>query len=132
MGGIKKAFKKVTNSVKNVIRNPVNPIKDPVGFVKHDVKANLDLAKVTAIEPTKAAIDDTISAVKAVRNIVAPNENAKAPDPSMVNAADVQAPTKEEGDAETGEETASQIKKNRATGKKALTVARNSGGGVNI
>lgn len=124
-------LKKIKKAVKKTISNPVNVVKK---VASGDIKGAVKDAAMGPVNDVKDSIDIAKSAVKGVVKAVSPStpDVATASDPGIINAADVQNPDDAKADEDTGGDTASEVKKNRATGKKSLTVARTSGGGVNI
>lgn len=69
--------------------------------------------------------------VKKVTGFVGLNPEVKAPEP-VQPAAEVKEPPKTETDTDDKKDTESERKKTAAGGKKSLTVARSSKGGINI
>lgn len=131
-------FKKIKKAVKKTISNPVNVVKQ---VASGDVKGAIKTAAMAPVDDVKGSLDIAKEAAKEVGNGFTALKNAVVPkspnvnqasDPTQINASDVAAPDKEEAEGDTDGDTASEIKKNRSTGKKSLTVARTSGGGVNI
>lgn len=131
-------FKKIKKSVKKAIKNPIKTVQ---AVAKGDVKGALKSVVDTAVDPVKdsvgiakAAGNEIGNGLTALKNAVSPSAPtiANAADAGTVAASDVATPEKEEAEGDTDGDSASEIKKNRATGKKSLTVARNSGGGINV
>lgn len=121
MGGFKKAFKKAVSS----------PFKSVGLLAQGKVGESLKNATVgevkNSLELAKAA-----PGVTQLQNMMTPS--VETPDSSTsgaYNANDIANPDakpEEDTDGDSG----SVVKKNKAGGKKSLTVARTSGGGVNI
>ncbi|AXY81968.1 virion assembly protein [Dickeya phage Mysterion] len=131
-------FKKIKKAVKKTVSNPINVVKqvasgDIKGAIKTAAMAPVDDVK-GSLEIAKAAGNEVGNGLSALKNAVMPSapEIKNGAEPGTVAASDVQTPEKDEGDVETGDESGSEQRKNKATGKKSLTVARTSGGGINV
>lgn len=129
---------KLKKAVKKAVKNPIKTVQ---AVAKGDVKGALKTVVDTAVDPVKDSIGIAKSAVNEVGNGLTALKNAVVPSapeikngatPGTVEASDVQTPEDDKGDVETGDESGSEQRKNKATGKKSLTVARTSGGGINV
>lgn len=125
-----KSIRKITNTVKKAVTAPIKDtkaiIKNPVKGVVGAVKGLIDIAKDSSVGILQAAGQDIKGAIK-------PSAPAQVAVPdSTVGATQVATPDKESGDADDSSDSASTKKKAQSTGKKSLTVARTSGGGINV
>ncbi|URY10926.1 virion assembly protein [Shigella phage ESh7] len=103
-------FKKVKKAVKKVVREVSRPVE----------KAGKEVGKV---------VGGALGAGK--REIIqqeAPAPVVTAPPPAQI----VDVPEQDKAEGEDAAQTESSRKKERAGGKKSLSVARSSGGGINI
>lgn len=103
-------FKKITKAVKKVVKEVGKPIEKAGKEVGKAVGGALGAGKQEIIKQE------------------APAPVVSAPPPAQV----VDVPEQEKADGEDEAQTESARKKARAGGKKALSVARSSGGGINI
>ena len=100
---IKKAVKKVTKSVKKVVKEVTRPVKQIAGGLAGGA------GKAQVVEVPQAAATP-----------------AATPAAQIVDVPEKEVSTEDEAQTESGR------KKARAGGKKSLSVARRSGGGINI
>lgn len=131
-------FKKIKKAVKKTVSNPVKVVQ---AVAKGDVKGALKTAAMAPVDDVKGSLDvakgvanEVGNGLTALKNAVMPSapELKNGADPGTVAASDVQTPEDDKGDVETGDESGSEQRKNKSTGKKSLTVARTSGGGINV
>lgn len=101
---IKKAVKKVTKSVKKAVKKVTKEVARPVKQVAGGLAGGAGEAQVVEV----------------------PQPAAATPAAQIVDVPEKEVSTEDEAQTESGR------KKARAGGKKSLSVARSSGGGINI
>lgn len=106
-----------------------------MGFFKKVKKTVSKAVKDVTEAPVKLAKETTEAVTDGIKGIVGGNkgetqvvQNA----PTVQNAPEVETAKTDDADTDDGSQTESGRKKARATGKKALSVARSAGGGLNI
>ena len=129
---VEKAVKKTVNVGEDIVKSVGKPVED---VVKKTVNVGEDIVKSVG-KAGEAIVKGTVGAItgagKGKTTIVNEAPAAVQATPAPPPAQPVEPPKPEDASGEDDAQTEAGRKKARAGGKKSLSVARSSGGGINI